>query len=134
MKKSILVLAVLFLVPSCCFAEPKFDISIPLPGETIAEPLLQRDLLIPVVATAAQYNKKCQSYSVSNTKLVALKVDEKHVKKGRYLNGAWVEVWTVDRCNTQVLVPIKFTLDGKGGTYYAISMPDVKTVKKTNVK
>ena len=109
-------------------AKEKLDISFPLKGESIASPQLQYDSMMAVISIASQYNKRCQSYSIADTKLVHGIKDGK-VKGNRYIEGYWQEAWIVNRCSQQVVVPILFTLDGKGGTYYSINDSGVKVIK-----
>lgn len=106
------------------WAEPKFDIEIPLPGESIASKQLQYDTLFAVLPCAGRYNKKCQSFSILDTKLVH-NIKDGVIKDNRYVEGYWQEIWTVKRCSQQVDVPITFVLDGKGGTYYQVSDSEV---------
>lgn len=119
---------VVFLVSAKVCAEPKFDSTLPLKGQSIASKLLQFDTLKAVYSVASVYNTRCQSYSVADTKLIH-PIKDGTGKNGRYLTGYWKEAWVVNRCSQQVEIPILFTLDGKGGAYYQINPKEI-TVKK----
>jgi len=125
--------AVLSLVLMFCFAlemnaQQKFDVNLPLKGESIASKQLQLDTLKAVYAVSGDYNKNCQSYSVVDTKLIH-HIKDGSGKDGRYLTGYWREAWIVNRCSQQIAVPVLFTLDGKGGAYYSISPSEAKRIK-----
>lgn len=128
MKKFYLLLIVFLFTSICVLAKEKFDISFPLKGESIASPQLQYDSMMAVIPIASQYNKRCQSYSLADTKLVH-GIKKGKVKDNKYIEGYWKESWTVNRCSQQVVVPILFTLDGKGGAYYNVKHSEVKVIK-----
>lgn len=110
------------------YAEPKFDVKLPLKGESIASKLLQFDTLKAVYAASSGFNKSCQSYSIADTRLIH-HIKDGSGKNGRYLTGYWREAWIVERCSQQIEIPILFTLDGKGGAYYQIE-PNMIKIKK----
>lgn len=108
--------------------EPNISIELPLKGESIASKQLQYDTLTSVLVASSQFNKRCKSYSIADTKLTKGMTDGK-VKKGKYVEGYWEESWIVNRCSQQVEVPITFMLDGKGGAYYNVATSEAKRIK-----
>ena len=129
MKKLSLLLVFYLLSFSYAYAKPKFDITLPLKGETQASIRLQYDTLMAVIASASLFNTRCNSYSIVDTKLVHGIKDAK-IKDNKYIEGYWEELWIMNRCSQQIAIPILFTLDGKGGTYYQINNPKIQVIKK----
>ena len=90
------------------------------PGNTRADPLLQRDVLktAPFVAKH-MIGKACHSeiISLDDTKLVS-----------EPKSGNWKEIWTFSACDKKVALPIEFKSDGKGGTFYEIKGDPAKTL------
>lgn len=68
---------------------------------------LQYDTLTAVISAASVYNKNCQSYLISYTKLdYGIKYGV--VKNNRYVEGYWQEKCTVINCSMKVDISIMF--------------------------
>ena len=122
-----LSLIIILFLGKNAYAE-QFDLKTPLKGQSIASQLLQLDTLKAVYPMTSSYNKSCQYYSISNTKLIH-NIKDSSVKNGQYMTGYWQEAWTVNRCGQQIEVPILFRLDGKGGAYYQVQANQVQVKK-----
>ena len=57
---------------------------------------------------------------VSDSEVLAGLPDD--LGNGRVIDGSWSEVWTLDSCGTSVDYEIDFTADGRGGTFFGVSM------------
>ncbi len=86
-----------------------------LPGQTRADPLLQRD--VAMAARMAVKPKKpsgCHRAVVTDTSVVTPPQER----------NPWVERWSFDLCGTQAAVELTFTPSVRGGTdWYAKLMP-----------
>ena len=120
MRRKILVLTtsfVLFMLSvSHVFAEKSFNINVPLPGKSIANPKLQYDSLMGVYAAVGAIDQNCDNFSVIDTAVI---VSPQNLvsKNDNYVAGDWKELWTVNYCGKNAQVPIKFILDEQGATY-----------------
>lgn len=85
-----------------------------LPGDTKADPALQRDALVNVYQGAALHAKDCQELIVTGTKFEAWEGEP--VKNALHGPNArpWRETWTVWACRRVVDVPIHFVPDERG--------------------
>ena len=78
-----------------------------VPGQTTADPLLQRDVLQgAAAATAAARPAGCDKTYVTDTQ----------VTKPRDGAGVWVERWSYDLCGTKAATEMTFTPSEAGGT------------------
>lgn len=81
-----------------------------VPGETNADPILQRDVLQGVAAaTATVRPASCDKTYVTDTK----------VTQPQDSAGIWVERWTYDLCGTKAQTDMTFTPSGRGGTTWS---------------
>jgi len=119
MKKIFCLLTLFIATTFTAFADVKYDITLPLKGETEADLLLQRNILGNLLPFVQVTNKGCEYFSIPNTKLVH-SVKNGKVRDGKYVEGYWREIWSVNACGKVINYPILFTLDGNGGTYFKI--------------
>jgi hypothetical protein len=81
-----------------------------VPGQTNADPLLQRDVLQGVAAATAPVRPaNCDKTYVTDTQ----------VTKPTDSAGLWVERWTYDLCGTRAQTDMTFTPSNRGGTTWS---------------
>lgn len=117
MFRNVFCLILLFCFMPNANCESQFDLNFPLKGDSMAKGELRLDALRTVYAISSDYNKKCQAYSIVNTRLIQ---DEKCSEK------SWQEVWTVGRCGILVDVPVLFILDENGIAQHKVNPDEVK--------
>lgn len=91
-----------------------------LPGETIADAHLARDVL-PLAIILVQMRSKCtlEPMTIVDTKLTSIPDAE-----------GWRESWIFSVCSSQrYIVPIKFTREGLKGTRFNIKAGEVSLLK-----
>jgi hypothetical protein len=92
-----------------------------VPGDTIADPILQRDTLAFLAQRdlwEAGPEARCRTRKIVATEvLIPLAGDE--VENARPVAGRWVERWTLDRCGASVDYVIRFNTTRKGTTFLA---------------
>jgi len=92
-----------------------------VPGDTIADPVLQRDTLAFLAQRdlwEAGPEARCRTRKIVATKvLMPLSGDE--VENARPIAGQWMERWTLDRCGASVDYVIRFSTTRKGTTFLA---------------
>jgi hypothetical protein len=92
-----------------------------VPGDTIADPVLQRDTLAFLAQRdlwEAGPEARCRTRKIVATEvLMPLAGDE--VENARPIAGQWVERWTLDRCGASVDYVIRFSTTRKGTTFLA---------------
>lgn len=97
------------------------------PGNSIADNTLQRDILFPLFASVTLVTNNCQNFTITNTHVVRKPKYEKIINGMAYASTAWTEIWTVNACGQDVLVPVKFKPDAVGmGTSYFIDPKNIK--------
>jgi len=92
-----------------------------IPGETLADPVLQRDTLAFLAQkdlTEAGPEARCRTRKIVKTAVLS-PVEGAEVEDGRPIAGQWVERWTVDRCGAPVDYVVRFTTTRKGTTFVA---------------
>jgi hypothetical protein len=96
-----------------------------VPGDTLADPTLQRDTL----AFLAQRDlfevgpeARCRTRKVVATQ-VLVPLEGGQVEGDRPIAGQWVERWTLDRCGASVAYVIRFNTTRKGTTFIAEPQP-----------
>ncbi len=92
-----------------------------VPGDTIADPVLQRDTLAFLAQRdlwEAGPEARCRTRKIVGTQ-VLMPVDGAEVEDARPVAGRWVERWTLDRCGASVDYVIRFTTTRKGTTFLA---------------
>jgi hypothetical protein len=92
-----------------------------VPGDTLADPVLQRDTLAFLAQRdlwEAGPEARCRTRKIVATEvLMPLAGDE--VENARPIAGRWVERWTLDRCGASVDYVIRFSTTRKGTTFVA---------------
>jgi len=94
-----------------------------LPGETIADPLLQRDVMNYLVNIFEMMaDTPCQNRRIANTEVIEDPHDLRW--EGEMLvYGAWAERWSVDRCGTLVPYRVEYVYDAaEGGTTFGLGL------------
>jgi hypothetical protein len=87
-----------------------------LPGNTIASAQLAADAMKAVIVKASFSLNKCDEARIFDTAVTA---NQQTVTEGdKTYYGVWKENWTFKGCGNQVVVPITFIPDGKGGTSF----------------
>jgi hypothetical protein len=90
-----------------------------VPGNTIADPLLQRDALGFLAQrdfSAAGAEATCQARKVIDTEMLQ-PLEDAAVQDGRPISGRWAERWTLDRCGKPVRYVLRFSTTQKGTTF-----------------
>ena len=83
-----------------------------LPGQTLADPALQRDSLTGVKASAIPANPKdCNRSVVTDTKVTT-----------PMSGGLWAERWSLDQCGVKADVDVTFTTSPRGGTDWSVKL------------
>lgn len=92
-----------------------------VPGNTNASAPLLADTLKGAYPAAllrlAKRNKDCKEADLIDTRLVH---PPREAKSADPPAGHWEEAWTFRGCGQDIELPIAFTPDGKGGTFYNI--------------
>jgi hypothetical protein len=96
MKTSILVVVFLIALMTGCAS---VEIA-PVPGNTVADVKLQRDVLNHILLIERALKKECKAYSITDTEAI-----EPYQGAG----SKWKERWTLDRCGLSVKYDIEFT-------------------------
>ncbi len=81
-----------------------------LPGDSLADPQLQRDAAPAALQVAATTNPACKTPVIENTRVATPKTAT-----------GWVETWDVGVCERAVPVDVRFTI-GADGTDYAATL------------
>ncbi|MGH7332963.1 MAG: hypothetical protein ACREKS_09515, partial [Candidatus Rokuibacteriota bacterium] len=92
-----------------------------VPGDTIADRILQRDTLAFLAQrdlSEAGPEARCRARKVVATEVLA-PLEGGQVEGDRPVAGQWVERWTLDRCGASVGYVIRFTTSRKGTTFIA---------------
>jgi hypothetical protein len=99
-----------------------------LPGNTHADPLLQKDAVkeavMAVAATPGGREPNCKIGYVANTEYLT---QENEVLPGAKGPG-WRELWTLASCTQKMLVPMHFIPDSTGTTISAGPNAEVKVI------
>ncbi len=115
LTSAVTIVSLLTLVVGCAAA-------IPFAGKTVAGESLKSDALRTASAHARAANNDCKKIDAVETQL--LKIDPVGTTGGSratQLYGSVHELWTLQLCGESARFDVKFTPDGQGGTYYAIS-------------
>jgi hypothetical protein len=94
-----------------------------LPGETMADPLLQRDVMNYLVNVFEMIaDSPCPDRRIANTEVIEDPHDLRW--EGETLvYAAWAERWTVDRCGSPVSYIVEYVFDAAtGGTTFGIGL------------
>lgn len=85
-----------------------------LPGETKADPRLQRDAIVVAKAAAVAENPKGCDHSWTT--------DTRAVKPYKDAHTPWVEQWSFDLCGKKAVVEMSFLPGGASGTSYTAKL------------
>lgn len=85
-----------------------------LPGASIADAKLKKDVLGIVQIQEMVFGAGCQSWRIVDTE-VTTPPAQRNI-------DPWVERWTVDRCGTTVRYRIAFTPSPHGGTRFGVGL------------
>ena len=94
-----------------------------LPGETAADPLLQRDVMNYLVNIFEMIaDSPCPDRRIANTEVIEDPHDLRW--EGETLvYAAWAERWTVDRCGTLESYLVEYVFDAStGGTTFGLGL------------
>jgi hypothetical protein len=92
-----------------------------VPGDTIADRILQRDTLAFLAQrdlSEAGPEARCRTRKVVTTEVLA-PLEGGQVEGDRPIAGQWVERWTLDRCGASINYVIRFNTTPKGTTFVA---------------
>ncbi|BAY08466.1 hypothetical protein [Calothrix sp. NIES-2098] len=92
-----------------------------LPGDSLADCILQRDTLNTIAMIEFVTDEQCQNHRIVNTEVIEPPHDIK-LENGVPRQASWVERWTVDRCGTLVPYRTKFTSDRQKGTDFEVNI------------
>ena len=105
MKRIFYLILLLFF----CQASFAFDMSLPVEGQSIANDSLQYEVLNKIYPITAKLDPLCSDHRVSNTQVIHYPYNVKK-KKGKYVDGYWKELWTVNYCSKNVQIPVTFQI------------------------
>ena len=106
----ILLIVTLFInVP----ANANYDVSIPVPGNTISNEELQFQVIRKLFHEVSLNNPACTDFSIKDTQILQYPKNVKKSKKGKYIKGYWKEMWTVNACENYVQIPVDFYINRK---------------------
>ncbi len=109
---------VLAVLVSGCIGEPLRP-TMSVPGETLANSNLQFDTWKYIEIFEMVEAPNCDS-NVVDTRILE-DSSGASVRGGPLLEGGWVEEWTLDRCGEPVVYRVKYTADGRVGTFFEVS-------------
>lgn len=88
-----------------------------LPGNTVTDPVLQRDAMRAATAAAHASAPNCQQI-----RPLAAEFDGTDGEpNARRRTRPWSELWMFEACGTQLAVPMRFTPSAAGGTDFSAS-------------
>ncbi len=98
-----------------------------LPGNSLADNVLQRDTLLPVYSAISLKLNGCDDMAIENTEILTRPEFNKVIGNKRYGSTPWKEMWTVKACGEKVFVPVTFVPDPVGvGTTYMIDSSEIR--------
>jgi hypothetical protein len=89
--------------------DEKIDTFVAVPGETRADPTLQKDALVYAMLGATSAAKTCKTFNVKNSRFDGLDTANNKIR-------SWRETWTMVGCNRTFDVPLTFSPSDRGGT------------------
>ncbi len=123
---NVLISLLLFLMGVSCpaFAEDAvthWKVTFPLPGHSMASPVLQKDAMLMAAAFASMGNPTCHPKSWDEVHVINTEMTTPPQGTGT----PWAELWTFSVCGQSVRVPLTFTPDAdpSKGTTYIIKKP-----------
>ncbi len=94
----------------------QYDMSVPVEGESIANDVLQFNVVKELYKKLSVLNPVCYNFSIKNTQLIHYPYDVKK-KNNKYISGYWKELWTVDICGSNLQFPITFYINDKAADF-----------------
>ena len=107
------ILVVTILIAGCATPSPSRSMTT-LPGQSIANYVLQRDASQTVAILDSAADNTCKQRKIVNTETIDY---PKNPSK-----DSWTERWTVDRCGTLIYYKMGFTPSTRGGTDFSVSV------------
>lgn len=93
-----------------------------LPGGTMADKVLQLDVLKFIVLLEMVGDESCQDRRIANTEVIEAPHDLRF-EGDQLVYAVWAERWTVDRCSASVAYRIGFEyLGAEQGTNFTVSL------------
>lgn len=102
-------------VPAIPEPWPAAERPFPKLGETRANTLLQVDAMQVVLTNDELADSTCNVVVFKDAKVTQALSGER-LEGAMLVAGEWTELWTIDRCGTEVQYSLRFVADGKGGT------------------
>lgn len=116
MKIKLLILVFTFFIAHGAAFAKGYNMSFPLPGDSIANDSLQFKVLKDIYPLMTEKNSFCFDHKVSNTQILHYPYDV--VKKdNKYIKGYWKELWTIDSCGEKTQIPVTFYIHKKNTSY-----------------
>ena len=112
--KQFLFIILIFFIGQVSFAH--FDMSTPVEGESIASDDLQFEVIEDLYKLVYPLSPSCTDYCIKHTQIIHMPFDVKK-KKGKYVQGYWKELWSVNYCENTIQIPITFIIKGKKTKY-----------------
>ena len=126
MKHVVLTVFMLIALTGCTTTKPNDNLYTKLPGSSVASPQLQQDALSTVYSMVIiSRPESCKQMAVTNTRVTKEPYDVA-VVNDKVVNAKWSEEWTVNACNTLVVVPISF-VQVQSGTTFFVNKDDIKS-------
>jgi ABC-type Fe3+-citrate transport system substrate-binding protein len=82
-----------------------------IPGETICDSELQKNVVNAITMFESFSNSNCENIAIADTKVTQQQTSE---------NGIWIENWIVDRCGTEIVYTLTFTPSKDGGAAFSV--------------
>jgi hypothetical protein len=95
--------------------------SVPVPGGTLADTNLQFSTLTtmtPLIMLAAPDG--CQEARVTSTTVSQIVTPLAFDAQGQFVQGEWIELWTVTTCGAASSYQVAYRADGAGGTFFSV--------------
>lgn len=116
MTKNIILTLFAFIIGITAYARG-YDFNFPLPGNSIANDVLQYNVLKKVYFDSIKDYPLCSDFKVTDTQLIHPPYDVVK-KKDKYIKGYWKEIWTFDACSDKFQVPLIFYIKKSGTEFY----------------
>jgi hypothetical protein len=99
----------------------------PAVSETRASALLVSDVIDHMLLLDMVTDKDCKTRNLTDILVVGdTGPDAVYNGRGVLIKGGWSEEWKLKRCGVGVVYKVVFTADGRGGTYFAVSLKKPK--------
>jgi hypothetical protein len=100
-----------------------FFSNVPLPGESLANAILQLDTLFTVALVSTPHIPDgCQDIAITNTTVTQIVKPFVFNEQERLVEGEWLERWTLNACGAASNYQVRYSADGTGTNInYAVS-------------